>query len=90
MPTIYKTTVNYPNDRPLDGNPQLTEIWSRLTALSNSYVSGPEILDPDPIAGGYTINRRWSTNEAAQSYVNDVNELMTSYEKTVTITEEVR
>jgi hypothetical protein len=89
MTTIYKTTVNYPNDKPEEGDASLTELYRRLINISGRYISEPEIQDPDPIAGGYTIARRWSTNEAAQTYVNDVNELMASYEKTVTITEEV-
>jgi hypothetical protein len=89
MATVYKTTVFYPNERPHQGNASLTELWSRLLAFSGSYVSGPEIQDLGPGTGGFTTVRRWASMLAAQTYIDCVNELMASYEKTAIITEEV-
>ena len=89
MTTIYKTTVNYPNNRATEGDSSLTELWSRIRHINSSYISGPDVQDLGPGTGGFTTVRRWASYEAAQTYINAVNELMSSYEKTATITEEV-
>jgi hypothetical protein len=87
MTTVYKTTVNYPNNKP--GESDLTELWSRLRAVNIGYISGPETQDLGPGTGGFTSIRYWDSMLAAQTYIDYINELMTSYEKTAIITEEV-
>jgi hypothetical protein len=89
MTTVYKTTVFYPNERPHPGDAPLTALWDRISPISGTYISGPEIHDLGPGTGGFTTIRRWASMLAAQTFIDNVNELMVGYEKTTTITEEV-
>jgi hypothetical protein len=89
MATVYKTTVFYPNERPHQGDAPLTELWARISAISGTYISGPEIQDLGPGTGGFTTSRRWASMLSAQTFIDNINELMVGYDKTTTITEEV-
>jgi hypothetical protein len=89
MATVFKTTVFYPDTRPHEGDPELVSLLERISALSGSYISGPEVTDLGPGTGGFTTIRRWASNEVAQRFIDDVNETIVSYTKTTSIDQEV-
>jgi hypothetical protein len=89
MTTIYKTTVFYPSTRPREGDAPLSDLRSRISAISDSCISGPDQQDLGPGTGGFTTIRRWTSMLAAQTFINDINEVMAEYDRTATITEEV-
>jgi hypothetical protein len=92
MTTVYKTTVHYPSTKPTtDDNSPLGEFYRRIHHLTAKLVNGPdsaaEVQDLGP--DGFTTSRYWVDSEAAQMFIDCVNETMVDYEKTTTITEEV-